>query len=649
MMNSVYAKYKANRLWDVDFRTGSYQDRSNNVVFIKTGSLTKNGFEMKPLTYLSTILDVTFSEFTLILKVDLRNQTLEAAEIFTDRSMIVYLIGNLLYVSFAPIPNSLVVFGEVHNKISTIAITAKDGVLNHYLNGVFVASRAYVQSDFTIVNQLIHTNEPDRYFNGTYHYNIMYDKALTATEIAQLTDELDKEPKTAVSSKTTLNTLATVFNGTSTFYTVSPTIDLSYDKDFKFGFWWKCKNPIGTEKVLLGSTSNIYAYFIRQTTSSDLQFYNGTALSSLAFSSDWINNMEYYVEVEYAASTGLITAYRKLKSGAREATTTSNNLKTLWGATWALSFDLIGKRGNNDRHWQGNIYDFCYWENGVVKLEAFKGSISSDRKNNYTIDPTGITPAVIVTTDVNFKGEMAVIANETTISSGFLENSGAQILSGSAKIITERNSANLEKVVECVTNCRLDKVVKSDGDYHCYIKPNGTPDYVEHVSGIDSAYSVNLAVDGDMELAGVANWPVLTACTVTKEASTLPGSTQCLRLTYNGTVNPQVQQTTTFITGKRYKITGYARGDGTVAPRVLSGDAALTWSGTSSASWQPVLIEGVAGVALNLVLRATTGVAGYAEFDNILVQEVGILANMATGDKVILASDDPNRSLRQKN
>jgi hypothetical protein len=57
--------------------------------------------------------------------------------------------------------------------------------------------------------------------------------------------------------------------------------------------------------------------------------------------------------------------------------------------------------------------------------------------------------------EIYFKGELGIRANEYTIAAGFIENTGASVLSGSFKVVTESNSGKLEKVIECVTNGSL--------------------------------------------------------------------------------------------------------------------------------------------------------------------------------------------------
>jgi len=95
------------------------------------------------------------------------------------------------------------------------------------------------------------------------------------------------------------------------------------------------------------------------------------------------------------------------------------------------------------------------------------------------------------------------------------------------------------------------------------------------------------------------------------------GGSQVFRVEYNGTANPQALQAVLTV-GQTYRVVGWARGDGTCVPRVLDGTGSISWTGTSSATWQQFDVSGVAG-SINLVLRGTIAASGYAEFDNVVV------------------------------
>ncbi len=130
-----------------------------------------------------------------------------------------------------------------------------------------------------------------------------------------------------------------------------------------------------------------------------------------------------------------------------------------------------------------------------------------------------------------------------------------------------------------------------------------------------------LLSDGDMEATGVDEWTSVTS-TLTKEAGTRTGGsgTQVLRITYNGTPNPIARQTV-LTTGKRYRFTGYARGDGTHSPRVAQGTGVAIWDGTTSTDWQHYDVT-VTATAISHLYYSIGSVSGHSEFDDVSVKEV---------------------------
>ena len=128
---------------------------------------------------------------------------------------------------------------------------------------------------------------------------------------------------------------------------------------------------------------------------------------------------------------------------------------------------------------------------------------------------------------------------------------------------------------------------------------------------------VQLLVDGDMQAAGTAAWTLVAGTSITKEPSTLPGSTQCLRLT--GIVNSYVRQTVGFsASGKTYRDYGWARGDGIAAvPALIDSSGAMVWRGTSSNVWQRV---DVPWTAVGVLYWSLVGAGGYVEFDDFVIE-----------------------------
>lgn len=141
-----------------------------------------------------------------------------------------------------------------------------------------------------------------------------------------------------------------------------------------------------------------------------------------------------------------------------------------------------------------------------------------------------------------------------------------------------------------------------------------------------------LTQDGDMETSGTGYWVSAQSGSLSKQTTDPHGGSQVLRVAYNGTSSPGAAQAI-LTNGKRYRITGYFRGDGTFAPRVLHGGTVGT-TGTSSTTWQSFDITVIPTGGVNLELRSLATSAGYAEFDDVTVTEltplVGLPANGVT-------------------
>lgn len=105
------------------------------------------------------------------------------------------------------------------------------------------------------------------------------------------------------------------------------------------------------------------------------------------------------------------------------------------------------------------------------------------------------------------------------------------------------------------------------------------------------------------------------------------GGTQSLKITDTGTANPRalgpyIDGVAQLVTGATYSLSGWAKGDGTAAPKVLSGATTL-WTGTTSTSWQhfDAVFQSAADV---LKFEATVDSSSkYVNFDNIEIKEIG--------------------------
>jgi hypothetical protein len=132
----------------------------------------------------------------------------------------------------------------------------------------------------------------------------------------------------------------------------------------------------------------------------------------------------------------------------------------------------------------------------------------------------------------------------------------------------------------------------------------------------------NLLVGGDMEnkipFTGVFNGGVASLVS----GSAKEGS-KVLRIAYSTAPGSPFAQTNTVVTtGKRYRVTGWARADGTGGyPRILLGGSSNTFVGTVSTAWQRIDVTAVAdGTAFIAQCYAISG-PGYCEFDDLVVIE----------------------------
>lgn len=144
----------------------------------------------------------------------------------------------------------------------------------------------------------------------------------------------------------------------------------------------------------------------------------------------------------------------------------------------------------------------------------------------------------------------------------------------------------------------------------------------------------NLIIDGDMELAGTTNWAAISSATLSKQTTTQHGggSGQVLRVAYNAVTNPAASPpATTSVSGKLYHVTGWYRGDGaSCKPRISNAfTAAIVVEGTTSNSWQSFDGYLVSSTGTCAILTAVATSAGYAEFDDVSVTQVGIPASSA--------------------
>jgi len=131
-----------------------------------------------------------------------------------------------------------------------------------------------------------------------------------------------------------------------------------------------------------------------------------------------------------------------------------------------------------------------------------------------------------------------------------------------------------------------------------------------------------LLADNDMETAGTAAWTVGNSATLTKETGTRTGGsgTQILQVEHGGASNPYAKQTILTI-GKTYRITGWARGNGTANPRFQDGSS-VHWTGTSSTDWQEFDVIFTSAGLIATLQTVTNTITEYSEFDDVSVKLV---------------------------
>ena len=152
-------------------------------------------------------------------------------------------------------------------------------------------------------------------------------------------------------------------------------------------------------------------------------------------------------------------------------------------------------------------------------------------------------------------------------------------------------------------------------------------------------------MDGDMEVADTRWWTAVNAPTMTKQTGTPFDGSQVLRIARNTTNHPYAYQSV-LIPGKRYRVRGRARSDGSATPRAGDETTPSIFFGTTSTSWQAFDFVFVASSARFIVGAFTTTGNQYVEFDDVVVEEVSPLTGVATN--VVFGAPAPSPQARKK-
>jgi hypothetical protein len=137
----------------------------------------------------------------------------------------------------------------------------------------------------------------------------------------------------------------------------------------------------------------------------------------------------------------------------------------------------------------------------------------------------------------------------------------------------------------------------------------------------------NDCTDGDMELAGVANWTADGASVLTKDTTNKYQGAQSLKIEKSG-ADMSCTQAMMAVNEKKYRVRGWAKGDGTSWPAVTLNYSPYTtmWTGTTSTSWQYfdfTLTTGTGAGKDTIKIRGYGGSGGnYVNFDSIISEEI---------------------------
>jgi hypothetical protein len=126
-----------------------------------------------------------------------------------------------------------------------------------------------------------------------------------------------------------------------------------------------------------------------------------------------------------------------------------------------------------------------------------------------------------------------------------------------------------------------------------------------------------LLADGDMEKEGTGDW---VGYAIQKIAGGVIDGKRILRLPHNSPSTPYVYQNV-LITRKTYKVTGWARSDGSAVPRLGLGGALYNWIGTASTLWQKVSYIGISTDPAFTIYSYGGTTGNYTEWDGLVVTE----------------------------
>jgi len=124
------------------------------------------------------------------------------------------------------------------------------------------------------------------------------------------------------------------------------------------------------------------------------------------------------------------------------------------------------------------------------------------------------------------------------------------------------------------------------------------------------------------ETEATAAWTPTSSGEITKNNVDPHRGTQALRITANGSVGFGAEQGAV-TSGTRFRVSGFARGDGTRAPRVWIPTTGNIWNGTNSVAWQEFDITFLSTGSRIVFRESGVSASGYVEFDDVQVIDLG--------------------------
>jgi len=131
--------------------------------------------------------------------------------------------------------------------------------------------------------------------------------------------------------------------------------------------------------------------------------------------------------------------------------------------------------------------------------------------------------------------------------------------------------------------------------------------------------SATIIADGNMEADNTDSWDALYNAVLTKQTTSPYRGTRCLRIT-KGDDNALARQNVTI--GKTYRITGWARGDGTARAAIGAGGSGSFTSSAGGTEWEHFDFISIPGYSYIYFLVNGGTVGNYIEIDDVRVEEV---------------------------